>query len=122
MKKFLFLAAALSVVMYSCQKDALSASDYQLTGSDLSATDRGGSKHHGGGHPGDSLHLDSLGGHHCDSLHTDSTGHPHHDSIHVHLDSVHIHQHDSIHIHDTTGNGGGHHGGGHHGGGHGHGG
>jgi hypothetical protein len=124
MNKFLFFIAALSLFAYSCQKDALEASDYQLTGStDLASTDRGGGKGHHGHHPGDSLHLDSLG-HHCDSLHTDSTGHPHHDSLHVHLDSIHIHHHDSLHVHDSTGHGG-HHGGGHHGGGgnhHGHGG
>lgn len=124
MNKFLFFIAALAMVTYSCQKDALDASDYQLTGStELASTERGGGKGHHGHHAGDSLHLDSLG-HHCDSLHTDSTGHPHHDSLHVNHDSIHMH-HDSLHVHDSTGHGG-HHGGGHHGGGggkhHGHGG
>lgn len=126
MKKFVFFAAFLAMVAYSCQKDTLTASDYQLNGS-YSTEERG--KGHHGHHAGDSLHLDSLGGHHhCDSLHTDSTGHFPHDSMHVHHDSLHIHN-DSLHIHnDSTGHGGGHHGGGHHGGGsgggghHGHGG
>ncbi len=96
MKKVLLFAGVLALISYSCQKDALSVSDYQLTGSELTAEDRGGGHGHGGGHHGDSLNHDSTN-HHLDSIH------------HQH-DSTWVHHQDSIH-NDTTGtHGGGHHG------------
>lgn len=115
MKKFVFFATALAMVAFSCQKDALTASDYQLNGT-LTADERGGGHHGGGDHVCDSLHLDSL------HVHNDSL-HIHDDSLHIHDDSLHVHD-DSLHIHNDSTWHGGHHGDGPHGGGghHGHGG
>ena len=88
MKKLLLLVTVVTLaVLYSCNKEAISATDLLADNSTATLTDRGGK---GGHHQGPGKH------HPHDSTHVDTTKHHHHDSLHIH------HPHDSLH--------GGHHG------------